>query len=547
MGYVPTDFHYAVQMHGAVIGGFVTCPSFSSAVTGALCLALLSLAPAEAMAQRTLEFAPYAVPKDGAIAVTVRKGLPLQGAYAEIDAATGGALQRAAATAGYQGDRATTLNVLGVGPFRQVLLIGTGNEATTPRLLEDIGGLLGQAGVNSGEPAIELLWPDADASAGAHLAFGASLGQHTFRRYKTPKADAPQLGKGDLIFRVSQPDHARRLWRSEWQPVSEGVRFARDLISEPANAIYPESFVERTRAAFAGEQNVSIEVLDVPAMQTLGMGGMLSVGLGSARPPRLLVVRYRGAGDAAPVALVGKGITFDSGGISIKPAENMWRMKYDMSGAAAATGAVLALAKRDAKVNAVAVAALAENMPSGSAGRPGDVVRTMSGKTFEIMSTDAEGRMVLADAVWYVQERDKPRVLIDIATLTGSQVTALGDEYAGLFTRNDALAAALDAAGKTSGEDVWRLPLHPSYAKDLESPIADLRNGGSSSRAGAGVGAHFIGEWIKPETVWAHLDIASMAWREDGVLPTIPLGAAGFGVRLFDRYVRDNIETTATP
>jgi leucyl aminopeptidase len=317
------------------------------------------------------------------------------------------------------------------------------------------------------------------------------------------------------------------------------------LITEPANAVYPESFVERTRAAFAGEQNVSIEVLDVPAMQKLGMGGMLSVGLGSARPPRLLLVRYRGAGDAAPVAFVGKGITFDSGGISIKPAENMWRMKYDMSGAAAATGAVLALAKRDAKVNAVAVAALAENMPSGSASRPGDVVRTMSGKTFEIMSTDAEGRMVLADAVWYVQERDKPRVLIDIATLTGSQVTALGDEYAGLFSRNDALAAAIDAAGKASGEEVWRLPLHPSYAKDVESPIADLRNGGSSNRAGAGIGAHFIGEWIQPDTQWAHLDIASMAWREDGALPTVPLGAAGFGVRLFDRYVRDQIEAAA--
>ncbi len=281
-------------------------------------------------------------------------------------------------------------------------------------------------------------------------------------------------------------------------------------------------------------------------MQKLGMGGMLSVGQGSLRPPRLLIVRYRGAGDAAPVALVGKGITFDTGGISIKPSENLWRMKYDMSGGAAVTGAVLAFARRDARVNAIAVVALAENMPSGSASRPGDVVRTMSGKTFEIMSTDAEGRMVLTDALWYVQDRDKPRVVIDIATLTGSQVTALGDEYAGLFSRNDALAAALDAAGKASGEEVWRLPLHPSYAKDLESPIADLRNGGSSGRAGAGVGAHFIGEWIKPETVWAHLDIASMAWREDA-LPTMPLGAAGFGVRLFDRYVRDNIETAATP
>jgi leucyl aminopeptidase len=201
------------------------------------------------------------------------------------------------------------------------------------------------------------------------------------------------------------------------------------------------------------------------------------------------------------------------------------------------TGTVLALAGRDAPVNAIAVAALAENMPSGTASRPGDVVRTMSGKTFEIISTDAEGRMVLTDAVWYAQQQYRPKLVVDVATLTGSVVTALGDEYAGLFSRDDALAEQLRGAGERAGEEVWRLPLHPSYAKDLESPIADLRNGGGS--AGAGTGAHFIGEWIQPGMPWAHLDIAGMAWREDAGTATSPKGATAFGVRLLDRFVRD--------
>jgi leucyl aminopeptidase len=210
-----------------------------------------------------------------------------------------------------------------------------------------------------------------------------------------------------------------------------------------------------------------------------------------------------------------------------------------LSGAAAAAGAVLALAGRRAPVNAVAVAALAENMPSGTSGRPGDVVRTMSGKTFEVMSTDAEGRMVLSDAVWYTQQEFEPQLVIDLATLTGSVRTALGDEYAGLFSRHDSLARELIAAGEQAGEDLWRLPLHASYAKDLESPIADLRNsGGPDAGAGAGLGAYFIGAWVDEEMPWAHIDIAGVAWREDEGIPTSPAGATGFGVRLLDRFVR---------
>ena len=505
-------------------------------------LALACLA-APASAQRSVEFDTYALPADGAVAVTMRQGEPQDRAYAELDRGTGGALARAVAAAGFEGKRGTTLSLHGLGPYAHVLVIGRGDQAPDARLLEDIGALAGAAGASSKAARIDLLWPEAaPAGGGAHLAFGAALGEYRFTAYKAAKPEGERTGQGRLVLRVAAPDAARTAWTREWRPMAESVRFARDLVTEPGNVIYPESFVARTRDAFAGVKNVEIEVLDVPAMQRLGMNSLLAVGLGSARAPRLLVVRYRGAAASeAPLAFVGKGITFDSGGISIKPGENMWRMKYDMSGAAAVTATVLGLAKREAKVNAIAVAALAENMPSGTAGRPGDVIRTMSGKTYEVISTDAEGRMVLVDAMWFVQTRDKPRVLIDVATLTGSVRTALGDDYAGLFTRDDALADALLAAGRASGEELWRLPLHPSYAKDLESPIAELRHSGGSG-AGAGVGAHFIGEWVQPGVAWAHLDIASMAWRDDGSAPTMPVGASAFGIRLLDRYVRDAVE-----
>jgi len=509
-----------------------------------LALSVLFVSPADA--QRALAIADYAVPDAGAVAIPVRQGVPDGGAFAALDQRSNGALRRAVRTAGFLGDRGTVLNLPGIGPYDQVLLVGTGNDPVTPRLLEDVGGLVGQAGLLSAAPEMTLLWPDAGLpTAGAHLALGVSLGQYTFRQYKSPKPGAPVLGQGTLTVRVADAATAGEAWRNDWSHVAEGVRFARDMKTEPGNVIYPETFVERAREAFRDVPNVSIEVVDEAQMRELGMGAMLSVGGGSERPPRLLVVRYRGGRQGAPVAFVGKGITFDTGGISIKASENMWRMKHDMAGAAAATGAVLALAKRGAQVDAIAVAALAENMPDGRAARPGDVVRTLGGLTFENLNTDAEGRLVLVDAIAYVQQRDRPGVLIDIATLTGSQVTAVGDEYGGLFSRDEGLVAQLVAAGAASGEELWRLPLHPSYAKDLESPIADLRNVGSSGRAGAGVGAHFIGAWVAPEVRWAHIDMASMAWRDDAAMPTVPLGASGYGVRLFDRFVRDAIEAPA--
>jgi len=272
-------------------------------------------------------------------------------------------------------------------------------------------------------------------------------------------------------------------------------------------------------------------------MEKLGMGAILSVGQGSVRPPRMLVVEYKGPGATGrPLVVTGKGITFDTGGISIKPGANMWKMKDDMAGAGAAVGAVLSLAKSNAPVHVVAIAALAENMPSGSAARPGDVVRAHNGKTIERLNTDAEGRIVLADATAYAESRFKPAAIVNLATLTGAVGSALGDEYAGLFSRHDGLAAQVEAAGKATGEDVWRLPLHPSYAKDVESPIADIRDIGTGG-AGAGVGAYVIGFFAEPATPWAHLDIAAMAWA-DGDKALGPKGAQGYGVMLIDELAR---------
>ncbi|NZA27367.1 leucyl aminopeptidase [Luteimonas sp. SJ-92] len=504
-----------------------------------LAVLLLAAVVLPAWAGRNLAFEPYGAVAGGTVAVAMREGDAPGAAFDQVDAASGGALRRAVGAMDFEGKAGTQLDLPGIGAYDRVLVVGIGDGAASPRMLEDLGGAVGQMAAGSTAPRIELLWDGDQSDAGAHLAFGAELGRYRFDRYRSADAGKAPVGRGELVIRTPAGARAGEVYAAQWAPVAAAVAFARDLVTEPGGAVWPEEFVARTREAFAGIANVEIAVLDVAAMERLGMGGILSVGQGSARPPRLLAVRYRGGrGGDAPIAFVGKGITFDSGGISLKDGDGMWRMKYDMSGAAAATGAVLAIAGRRAPVDVVAVAALAENMPSGTAGRPGDVVRTASGRTFEVMSTDAEGRMVLTDAVWYAQREFSPRAVIDIATLTGSIVTALGDEYAGLFSNDDTLAAQLQAAGAAAGEELWRMPLHPSYAEDLESPIADLRNGGVRG-AGAGIGAHFIGSWIEDGMPWAHLDIAGMAWRESEGLPTSPAGATGFGVRLFDRLVRD--------
>jgi leucyl aminopeptidase len=321
--------------------------------------------------------------------------------------------------------------------------------------------------------------------------------------------------------------------------VVEGVSLTRELVTEPANIIYPESFVERVTKALEGS-GVEIDVLDKDQMQKLGMGALLGVAQGSARDPRLLVLRLNGGGGGKPVAFVGKGVTFDTGGISIKPAQGMEAMKWDMGGAAAVAGAMRALALRKSKANVIGICGLVENMPSGTAQRPGDVVSTMSGQTVEVINTDAEGRLVLADAIAYVERTYKPSTVVDLATLTGSIIVALGHEFAGLFANDDDLASQLTKAGDESGDKLWRMPLADSFDRLIDSPIADMKNVGPRE-GGSITAAQFIRRFVEDGVAWAHVDMAGKAWS-DKPSATADKGATGFGVRLIDQFVEDTLE-----
>ena len=289
------------------------------------------------------------------------------------------------------------------------------------------------------------------------------------------------------------------------------------------------------------EFGLAVEILDENRMRELGMGALLGVGQGSVRPPRVVIMEHRGgAPGSPPLGFIGKGVTFDTGGISIKPAAGMGEMKWDMAGAGVVIGLMRLLAARDAKVNAVGVVGLVENMPSGSAQRPGDIVKSMSGQTIEVLNTDAEGRLVLADALWYCQDRYKPALMIDLATLTGAIIVALGHDHAGLFANNDELAERLLAAGKAVGEKLWRLPLDDAYNRAIDSDAADVKNIAGDRAAGSIVGAQFVQRFVN-KVPWAHLDIAGVAWSKKDS-PTVPKGATAFGVRLLDRFVAEHYE-----
>ena len=479
-------------------------------------------------AERPIGFAA-AVPADAALVLLMAdKALP---ADAPLSAEERKGLEAALSAAGFAAKANETVSLRGIGARPRIVVVGLGKDAGSKAVMEAAGKAAQDL---RGEKAPIAVVGAGSGALMADAALGFALGQYRFDRYKVTTGSAPSTAAVTIVG--AEATAAQAAWTGRHAATAEAVRFSRDLSNEPASTIYPDSFIARTREAFAGVPGVSIEVLDEAAMRKLNMGSILGVGQGSPRGSRLLLVTYKGS-EAAPLAMVGKGITFDSGGISIKPGSGMWRMKGDMSGAAAVVGAALSLAKSKAPVHVVAVAALAENMPDGNAQRPGDVVRTMSGKTAEIFSTDAEGRMVLVDGIEYVASTRKPAAIVDIATLTGSKVTALGDEYAGLFGRHEGLVAAVQAAGEATGEAVWRLPLHPNYADDLKSDVADIKHGTEGVPPGAGHGAHFIGLFVDPATPWAHLDIAGNE-LSDSAKPLTPKGATGYGVRLLDQLAR---------
>lgn len=465
------------------------------------------------------------------VAFPVRKGeagalgalLGAAAAQARFDGAAG----TVAETAAIDGDQAKRLLLVG---------IGEGGELD----LERGGGALTAKLQTSGATAVHVDFAStgqSDADDVLAFAMGARLRNWRIDTYRTRLADKAKPSLKTVVIASPHGDLSDR-W-AENEAIADGVALTQTLVAEPPNILYPESFVERCQ--HLTELGVELEVLDERQMKALGMGALLGVAQGSTRPPRLLAMRWNGGnpGDA-PVVFIGKGVTFDTGGISLKPGAGMDMMKWDMGGAGAVAGAIKAIAGRKAKANVVGVVGLVENMPDGNAMRPGDVVTTMSGQTVEVLNTDAEGRLVLCDAISWAQSAYDPKVIVDLATLTGAMVISLGHEYAGIFANDDKLAADLLAAGEVSNNKLWRFPLSPAYDKLIDSPIADMKNIGPRE-GGSITAAQFLKRYIGEGVAWAHLDIAGMAWADkDG--PVWAKGATGYGVRLLDRYIAANHE-----
>lgn len=493
-----------------------------------------------------ISFAKITAPSQGAVAFGVTSSGKLGPAAAKLDKRARGTLSRAMKAAGFKGKRERVLEVLAPSGTRlsKVVLIGLGDaKSLSDKSAERIGAALYKALANESGATVIL---DGLGSAkmdgavfAAHLGGGAKLRSYRFDKYrsKESKEDKPKLKS--VTIQCEAPTSAKKNYATV-SAVVDGALFARDLISEPANVIYPASFAARAKEL--AKFGVKVEVLGEAAMRKLGMGALLGVGDGSVRESQLLIMRWDGAKDkkAAPLAIVGKGVCFDTGGISLKPPGGMWDMKWDMGGAGVVTGLMCALAKRKANVNVVGLCGLVENMPDGAAQRPGDVVTSMSGQTIEVQNTDAEGRLVLADVMWYAQQRFKPKTMIDLATLTGAVIAALSSHYAGLFANDDELAEQLTAAGQATGERLWRFPMGEEYDEELRSLIADMKNIGGP-RAGSITAAQFLQRFVK-NTRWAHLDIAGVVWNEKGTALSEP-GSTGYGVGLLNRFIADNHET----
>ena len=485
----------------------------------------------------------------GNVAVMVAADRKLLPAAAALDKQTKGALRRAMAASRFAGKKGQLLSVMAPAGTRidRITLVGVGKAGELDDLAaEALGGSLVVDANGAAQKSVVLVIdapPGGKMSAGklaVRSALGAKLRSYRFDRYRTKEKPDAKPTVTSLSIAVKGAAAVQRRY-VPLAKAAEAVFYTRDLVSEPANVLHPESLAAKCREL--SKLGLKVEVLGEAAMKKLGMGALLGVGQGSARESQLVVMSWmNGPKNQKPVAFVGKGVCFDTGGISLKPAAGMEDMKWDMGGAAAVIGAMHLLASRKARTNVVGIVGLVENMPSGTAQRPGDVVTSMSGQTIEVINTDAEGRLVLADALWYVQKNFNPQAIVDLATLTGAIIIALGHEYAGLFANDDELASRLAAAGERTGEKVWRLPLGPNYDKEINSDIADMKNVGSGRGAGSITAAQFLERFIIGKTPWAHLDIAAMAWTNRDQ-PTGPKGATAFGVRLLNRLVVDHFET----
>lgn len=478
------------------------------------------------------------------LVITLADNLKFGTEGTKIDQQTGGALKKAVKSRSFKGKKGEVVAVTspsGVG-YNSILLLGLGKDTKINDLTaQSVGGSLYAAlnGIKASDAVVMLENVKAVEEVAANMAYGAKLRSYRFDKYKTKEKKESQPTLKSIAFCAKAK--ASTLF-GKLDKIVQGVNFARNVVTEPPNILYPESYAEIVKKELK-EDGIKVTILDEKQMEKLGMGSLLGVGQGSIRKSRLVVIEYNGAANKKeePIAFVGKGVTFDTGGISIKPAAGMEDMKYDMAGSAAVAGLMKALAGRKAKVNAVGILGLVENMPGHNAQRPSDVVKSMSGQTIEVLNTDAEGRLVLADALHYVQEKHNPKLIVDLATLTGAIVIALGEEYAGLFSNNDKLCEKLTKAGTATDEKLWRFPLGDAYDKMLDSPIADMQNISAGRGAGSITAAQFLQRFIKNKTPWAHLDIAGVAWAKKD-FDICPKGATAFGVRLLDRFVADNYE-----
>jgi len=489
-------------------------------------------------------FVPLASAARGILVVFCDDTLKVGPATAKTLGGASELVKRAAAAAAFKGKSGAALDILAPEGLKaeRLIVIGTGKASSLKgNDFLKFGGMAAsklKAGAASMAIIAELAGGAMSTEQAVAVASGLRLRTYKFDRYKTKKKDGEEGAlRADVSLAVGDAAAAKKAFASAGAVV-DGVIIARDLVNEPPNVLFPEEFARR--AGLLRKLGVKIEMLDVKAMQKLGMGALLGVGQGSARPSRTVIMRWDGGKKGeAPVAFVGKGVCFDTGGISIKPAGSMEDMKGDMGGAACVVGLMHALAARKAKVNVVGAIGLVENMPDGNAQRPGDIVTSMSGQTIEIINTDAEGRLVLADVLWYVAKKAKPKFMVDLATLTGAIVVALGTDHAGMFSNNDELAERLLAAGIESGEKVWRLPLGPEYDKLIDSQFADMKNTGGRN-GGSITAAQFLQRFVDG-TPWAHLDIAGTAMGAPKTDINQSWGS-GYGVRLLDRLVADHYE-----
>ncbi|HWY65972.1 MAG TPA: leucyl aminopeptidase [Rhizomicrobium sp.] len=486
----------------------------------------------------------------GAQVVGAVEGAALLPAAVRLDRASGGALTRALKVSRFKGKPGQMVEVLAPSgmPASRLLLVGLGKaESLDEKGLETLGAQIAGRlyGAGESQASIEIDVPKGakvkKSELAAHLAFGAKLKSYAFDKYRTRNLD--EYEKKLNAVRIVTPDiAAAQKAHAGLAAVAEGVFFARDLVNEPPNVLYPAEFARRAKAQLS-KLGVKVEILGEAEMKKQGFGALLGVGQGSERESQLVVMQWNGGKKSGkPFALVGKGVCFDSGGLSIKVGAGMQGMKGDMAGAACVAGTLLTLARRKARVNVVGVVGLVENMPDGGAFRPDDVLTSLSGQTIEVLNTDAEGRLVLADALTYTQRRFSPKAVIDLATLTGAIVQTLGFEHAGIFSNDDELVRRVQAVGRFTGERVWQLPLDPFYDKMIRSKIADMKNiGGANS--GAITAAQFLKRFIEKDTVWAHLDIAGVAWQDGEQKPTIPSWGTGWGVRLLNKLMKEHYES----